>query len=286
MRYGFIGLAASLALAGCSLVQTDTQAPPPLTQPAFESRINGLEDRLASQCDPAEVLQRQRRHQQDLTADVREVGSLLRGLRSDMASRQEDRDDKQVVVDKACKADDILGTKTLLGRSEWVGLPKLETYLQARIDSGAKTASLSAREITAFERDGDDWVRFKLALQDDDEVVDARRDAWIEAPVERKVRIIQASGKETRPVISLLTTLGPIRQKVDFTLNDRSHLDYPVLLGRRFLLDIALVDVAQRYIHDRPSFARDDDDSPDSDDSSSNNKSPDDNATGEDEGSS
>ena len=144
--------------------------------------------------------------------------------------------------------------KTLLGRSEWVGLPSIGTYLKARVDSGANTSSLSASEITRFERDGEDWVRFKLALNEDDVVVEQIRDEWIEAPIERRVKIIQASGEESRPVISLLMTLGPIRENVEFTLNDRSHLDYPVLLGRRFMMDIATIDVAETYLHDRPEF--------------------------------
>ncbi|NLC22568.1 MAG: ATP-dependent zinc protease, partial [Halomonadaceae bacterium] len=55
-------------------------------------------------------------------------------------------------------------------------------------------------------------------------------------------------------VVSLLMTLGPIRGAVEFTLNDRSHLNYPVLLGRRFLMDIALIDVAENYLHPRPEF--------------------------------
>lgn len=135
-----------------------------------------------------------------------------------------------------------------------MGLPSIGTYLQARIDSGANTSSLSARDITPFERDGEDWVRFKLALNDDDVVVDHVRDEWIEAPVERRVRIVQASGDDSRPVISLLLTLGPLRENVEFTLNDRSHLEYPILLGRRFLLDIALIDVAETYRFERPEF--------------------------------
>ncbi|HBS16512.1 MAG TPA: ATP-dependent zinc protease, partial [Halomonas sp.] len=43
-------------------------------------------------------------------------------------------------------------------------------------------------EITRFERDGEDWVRFKLALNEDDVVVEQIRDEWIEAPIERRVK--------------------------------------------------------------------------------------------------
>ncbi len=98
-------------------------------------------------------------------------------------------------------------------------------------------------------------MRFKLGLNEDDAVVDAVRDEWIEAPIERRVKIVQANGEESRPVIRLLMTLGPLRENVEFTLSDRTHLDYPVLLGRRFLMDIAIIDVARRHIYDRPQFA-------------------------------
>ncbi|WP_311943853.1 ATP-dependent zinc protease family protein [Halomonas piscis] len=265
MRYGFAGLAAmfSLVLVGCSMTPHETSTPAPLTEPDFRMRMGELESRIARQCDTSAMRQEQLDHYQEMSADVREIGGLLRRLRGDVATLQIRQDSEPRVIREACEADSLLSTKTLVGRSEWVGLPKLETYLKARIDSGAKTSSLSVREITDFERDGDDWVRFKLSLKDEDEVVEARRDEWIEAPVERRVRIIQATGEASRPVISLLMTLGPIRQKVEFTLNDRSHLDYPVLLGRRFLLDIALVDVAQRYVHERPSYESPDDDDDD-----------------------
>lgn len=156
--------------------------------------------------------QRQLDQQHVFTADVREVGSLLRLLRDDVQQLGA-RNEEPVIIREECQAEDsLLDGKTLLGRNEWVGLPGIGTYLQARVDSGANTSSLSAKDITPFERDGEDWVRFKLALNDDDVVVEKLRDEWIEAPVERRVRIVQASGDDSRPVISLLLNLGPLRK--------------------------------------------------------------------------
>ncbi|WP_246007457.1 ATP-dependent zinc protease family protein [Halomonas nitroreducens] len=235
---------------------TDRPAPPePLTTPAFEARIDRLEASLSARCDARleNLVRQQQQHQQRLTSDVHDVSHVLRGLREDVAGLSADAAESPVVAD--CPAsDERLANKTLLGRTEWIGLPSVGTYLEARIDSGARTSSLSATEITAFERDGEDWVRFKLGLNDDDGAVVAVRDDWIEAPVERRVRIVQANGEQSRPVIRLLMTLGSIRETVEFTLTDRIPLDYPVLLGRRFLMDIAVVDVAQEHIHERPSY--------------------------------
>ena len=257
MRSGVLCLMAGLSLsfAGCAVTPPETNEPPPLSEASFNTRILELETSLAQQCASASALlhEQQLNQQRALTADVREVGSLLRYLRQDVAGLQA-RGEDPVIVREECDVDATQDNKTLLGRSEWVGLPSVGTYLKARVDSGANTSSLSAAEITRFERDGENWVRFKLALNDNDVVVDRVRDEWIEAPIVRRVRIVQASGEESRPVISLLMTLGPIRENVEFTLNNRTHLDYPVLLGRRFMMDIATIDVAQTYLYERPEF--------------------------------
>jgi len=250
----------AISLTGCvSLVPEEPQeaAPSPLTEHVFENRINELALSLQAQCDTSQLIDSQARQAHKMTADVREIGSLLRRLSDDVNALEliVPEAPEPVVVKEECELPDTPdANKTLVGRSEWIGLPNYGTYLKVRIDSGANTASLSAQEITPFERDGEDWVRFKLALNDDDVVVDAVRDEWFEAPVERRVKVVQASGEDSRPVISLLITLGPIRQHAEFTLNDRTHLNFPVLLGRRFLLDIALIDVAETYLHDRPEF--------------------------------
>ena len=256
MRSGVLWLMAGLSMsfAGCAVTQPESNEPPPLSEASFNTRILELESSLAQRCEASTSMNEQQLNQQQvLTADVREVGSLLRQLRQDMASL-EARGEEPVIIREECRVEEPEDNKTLLGRSEWVGLPSIGTYLKARVDSGANTSSLSAAEITRFERDGEDWVRFKLALNDDDIVVEQVRDEWIEAPIERRVKIVQASGEESRPVISLLMTLGPIRENVEFTLTDRTHLDYPVLLGRRFMMDIATIDVAETYLHDRPEF--------------------------------
>ncbi|MGM0535440.1 MAG: ATP-dependent zinc protease [Pseudomonadota bacterium] len=248
-------IVTTLLMSGCTLLPDRKPASPPVTRAEFQARIDRLEGAVTDRCVTGQQarLDQQLDRQQALSADVREVGSLLRKLQDQVAKRG--RDDDAPELTRQCSDDPTrLDNKEILGRSEWIGLAGIGTYLKARIDSGATTSSLSAHEITPFERDGENWVRFKLGLNDDDTVIDSVRDEWIEAPVERRVRIIQASGEESRPVISLLMTLGPLRETVQFTLSDRTHLDHPVLLGRRFLMDIAVIDVAEQYLHERPEF--------------------------------
>ncbi|QTP59049.1 ATP-dependent zinc protease [Billgrantia antri] len=247
-------LLSALLISGCAL--TPESAPEPTLSPdAFEARIGQLEERIVQRCDRSDALAAHDRQQAELLAELRDAGVTLRQLRGDI-ERLKQRGEEPTVVQAQCNDElsETLSAKEMVGRSEWIGLPDVGTYLRARIDSGANTSSLSATEITRFERDGEDWVRFKLGLNEDDVVVEDVRDDWIERPVERRVRIMQAAGSESRPVVSLLMTLGPIRETVEFTLNDRTHLNYPVLLGRRFLMDIALIDVAEDYLHPRPEF--------------------------------
>lgn len=54
------------------------------------------------------------------------------------------------------------GEKCIIGKIERVRLVPPNVVLKARIDTGAKTTSIDAREITPFERDGKQWVRFVI----------------------------------------------------------------------------------------------------------------------------
>ncbi len=55
---------------------------------------------------------------------------------------------------------------TLYGRYEYIALPEIGgEVLKAKMDTGALTASLSAKDIETFTRDGEDWVRFRLGHQ-------------------------------------------------------------------------------------------------------------------------
>lgn len=146
--------------------------------------------------------------------------------------------------------------KTILGELEWLWFDAINTNFRARIDTGATTSSLNASDIQEYERDGKTWVRFKLAhLKDESDATEP--ESTIEAPVKRWVKIRQVSSEllERRPVVELRIRLGKINEKTQFTLADRSHMEFPVLLGRDFFKDIAVIDVAQSYIY--PKFMSD-----------------------------
>lgn len=72
----------------------------------------------------------------------------------------------------------------------------------------------------------------------------------LERQLSRNVRILQSGSEhaEQRPVVELPFMIGDHRQSAEFTLTDRSHLKYPVLIGRNVLRDVMLVDVGQENL--------------------------------------
>ena len=137
--------------------------------------------------------------------------------------------------------------KVILGEEEWVWLDSIQSFFKARVDTGATTSSLNAIDIQIFERDGKEWARFNLKHASSENRQEAE---VIEAPVVRWVKVRQSSSEqaERRPVVEAWVKLGQLHEKAQFTLADRSQMTYPVLLGREFFKDIALVDVGKRFV--------------------------------------
>jgi hypothetical protein len=156
-----------------------------------------------------------------------------------------------VISDEECPAPPPGQTpdgKLLLGSAEWVWLNAANQAFNTRIDTGADTSSISAADITIFERNSKKWVSFYISHQDISERIQ------IKAPLVRRVRVRQASTKEfdRRPVVLLSVRVSDQNEKAEFSLTDRSNMKYPMLLGRDFLKDIAMVDVARTYIQPKP----------------------------------
>jgi hypothetical protein len=144
---------------------------------------------------------------------------------------------------------------TLYGRYEYIRLPQIGQTLKAKMDTGAMTASLSAKDIERFERDGEDWVRFRLATEN-------ASDTLFEQPLARigeiKSRVEEGGSASStsvakRPVVDMEVCLGNQARTIEVNLTDRSHFNYPLLIGASALRDFdAAVDPAERYSVARP----------------------------------
>lgn len=134
------------------------------------------------------------------------------------------------------------------GWREWVNVGDKEIKLAAKLDTGALTSSIHAEEKELFERDGKKWVRF--IVTDPGEEKSAR--IRIEAPLTRIARIKEPGGEsETREVVRLNFTIGDRKLRADFTLNNRSNMLSPVLIGRSTIKELGWVDPSRAYLADQ-----------------------------------
>ncbi|WP_235937528.1 ATP-dependent zinc protease family protein [Marinobacter caseinilyticus] len=146
------------------------------------------------------------------------------------------------------RADRLRG-KVIVGELEKFYLVGPGYVYDARIDSGANTSSLDARNVKRFERDGKNWVRFEVPVPKS-----ADKLTTLEREIVRNVRIIQSNeeGYERRAVVELQFAIGNHKQKAEFTLSEREQMTYPVLIGRNILRDVMLIDVGKEYATELP----------------------------------
>lgn len=145
--------------------------------------------------------------------------------------------------------------KTVYGLNEYIQLSDLKLEVAAKLDTGAKTASLSARDIKRFKRDGETWVRFYLAIDD-------AHEHPIERPLARISKIKRRAGDydpeegktyTARPVIELNVCMGKALRTIEVNLTDRSAFQYPLLIGSEALKRLdAMVDPSLKYAAGKP----------------------------------
>jgi hypothetical protein len=133
---------------------------------------------------------------------------------------------------------------TLYGRYEYIALPEIGgEVLKAKMDTGALTASLSAKDIETFTRDGENWVVYEHKVARISKI---------------KTRSEEDEDEETaaptkRPVVELELCLGNVKRTVEVNLTDRSNFNYPLLIGAKALREFgAAVNPARRFTADKP----------------------------------
>jgi hypothetical protein len=123
--------------------------------------------------------------------------------------------------------------KIILGGVEEVFFVPWRITLPARVDTGAASSSLDVCEMKVRLRE----VRFRLP--------DRCGGVQVTLPLVARRHIKATEGEtERRPVVEIEICLGGRHVRTQFTLNDRSKMRYPVLIGRRTLDGGFLVDTS------------------------------------------
>jgi hypothetical protein len=237
----FVGLLLAVGIAGCA-----TTAEQSSSMTRLASKVEALEHQLlATQVAVNELSSEQLTTQQTLAEQFTNLNDEIGGIPAAVTAicaRSAATTTSQCDENPRIQTVVVSGDKMVVGEMEQVWLDPPGASLIARVDTGAHSSSLHAENLLEFERDGDDWVRFDVILNDEVTTLERR--------VTRYVRVYQQADKvgTRRPVVAIRLRLGDVQDSFEFTLADRSHLDFQMLLGRNFLTDMALVDVGKQFV--------------------------------------
>ncbi|WP_297692574.1 RimK/LysX family protein [uncultured Eudoraea sp.] len=139
----------------------------------------------------------------------------------------------------------------LIGSEEWCAFEQLNIpAIRARVDSGARTSSIQAKEIKLIKKNGEDWVSFT--------VCPLQKNTKVQVQCSAKVlgrRSIKGSFgiSEDRLIIKTPITIGKDTFDVELSLANRNTMEFRMLLGReamtnRFIINPAVKHLQKKYL--------------------------------------
>jgi hypothetical protein len=138
--------------------------------------------------------------------------------------------------------------KRIIGASALLTEVSSGLSFPARIDTGAETCSLHVEKIEIQDktprRSNNIGKSVRILLKDK-----AGKSQWIESIVADAVRVkssaLPTGEYDHRYKVRLTLAWKDVRKEVLVTLNKRTDMEYPLLIGRNFLRDDFLVDVSR-----------------------------------------
>ena len=144
---------------------------------------------------------------------------------------------------KATKAKGETVQKQIIGPTATVEEAESDLAFRARVDTGATTSSFHVEEwviedeATEMTENIGKTIRIKLKNH-------LKQTDWIKRKILDISTIKTSEQQEERYIVRMTLRLNDVEKRVLVSLNDRSHMNYPALLGRNFLRDDFVVDVS------------------------------------------
>lgn len=149
-----------------------------------------------------------------------------------------------VMTEKAKKT--VKGTteKLRVGWREWAALPSLGIpAIKVKIDTGANTSALHAKDVEIFTRNRKKYVRFIVNPRQRDDKLAFK----CVAPLVSRTRVRSSNGQmEERFTIMTPMVIGDRKWDIELTLTNRDIMNYRMLLGRKAMKDF-IIDPAKSY---------------------------------------
>jgi hypothetical protein len=136
----------------------------------------------------------------------------------------------------------VARAKYVIGPTATLVEPQSKLEFQARVDTGAHTSSLLVEKVLIQDEADvmDDnigkAIRFKIKNHEG-------ASHWIESIIECCARVKTSDHIEQRYKVPMELQWRNLERVVLVTLNDRNNMNFPLLLGRNFLMSDFVVDV-------------------------------------------
>lgn len=132
----------------------------------------------------------------------------------------------------------------LVGWREIVHLPELGLHeVPAKIDTGARTSSIHATVLETFKRDGESFVRFAVDFEPHHV-----RQVCEAVHVDRRGVTSSSGETQMRWIVKTPIRIGDVEFRAEFSLADRSDMQFPVLIGRTALRRQFVVDSGSSWL--------------------------------------
>ncbi|MGF1723636.1 ATP-dependent zinc protease family protein [Photobacterium nomapromontoriensis] len=150
-----------------------------------------------------------------------------------------------VNIDVALADSKCDGGKSIVGQVETIKVYELNMDYLARIDTGAATTSINAKDIKVIGDDSDsDNMRDHLGHMVEFTTVNGKgKEAKYKGRIVKVSKIRNAQGVERRYAVKMDLGWNGEHKTVNVNLRDRSKLEYKLLIGRNWLSNDYLVDV-------------------------------------------
>lgn len=135
--------------------------------------------------------------------------------------------------------------KIVLGWREIVHLPNLKIKdLPAKVDTGARTSSLHAEDISVVEKKSGKNVEFSVLVTKNGRTKKTKCRAKL--VTQKKIRS-STGHAEVRPIIMTMIQMGDVLFETPITLTNREEMGFKMLIGRKTIKHGFMVDPAKSF---------------------------------------
>ena len=139
--------------------------------------------------------------------------------------------------------------KEIIGWREWVTLPDLKIKkIKAKVDSGARSSSLHAFEISTYKKSGREYIKFKVHPDQRS----TQKTIVCHAKILEYRKVKSSNGQtELRPVIVTPVRLMGQEWPIEITLTNRDEMGFRMLLGRESFRNRFYLDASNSYFGEK-----------------------------------